>query len=47
MKKNNYNHPCVSVMPCKAISVLMASPKPNEIENGGKVSEMTGPKIVY
>ena len=47
MKKNNYNHPCVSVAQCKALSLLMASPNPNESENGGKVSEMTEPKIVF
>ena len=45
MKKNNYNHPCVSVTPCKTVSVLMASP--TEIENGGKVSEMMEPKVVF
>jgi len=45
MKKNIYNHPCVSVTPCKAVSVLMTSPA--EIENGGKLSDMTEPKIVF
>lgn len=45
MKKNNYNHPCVSVRPFKAVTVLMASPV--EIEKGGKVSEMTQPQVVF
>lgn len=47
MKKNIYSRPCMSVTQCKALSLLMTSPNPTEIENGGKVSEMTEPKIVF
>lgn len=47
MKKNIYSRPSMSVTQCKTISVLMASPNPNEIENGGKVSEMTEPLIAF
>lgn len=45
MKRNSYNRPCVSVAKCKAMSILMTSGI--EIQNGGKVSDMTDPKIVF